>query len=86
MATRKTNKRSMAAKKAVQTRRNRNDFHNRYGITAQVAQDILMNPAMHSRTIAEAYNLTVGTVAAVKANLNRVGLFSNMAYSCNYCR
>ena len=78
----KRSKRSLAATKANVTRRARKLFRDAYPHTAGIAEDILCG--YDSADIADAFDVTVGTVAAVKANLCRDNRFAYMAYDCNF--
>ena len=76
------NPRSVAAVRANQTRRTRDTFRNEYPDTAYIAQDILSG--YDTETVLELNDVTVGTVAAVKANLARPSRYSDLAHSCNF--
>ena len=75
-------KRSMAAVKANQTRKARKQFSAKYPQTAEMAEDLMRGHS--TRDVAEWFDVSVGTVAAVKANLNREGEFALMAFQCKY--
>jgi hypothetical protein len=77
-----TTRRKRAAKKAVATRRARNLFRKTYPDTALIAEELLTGYDVED--IAWDNDVSVRTVAAVKANLNRVGPFSDLAAACNF--
>jgi ribosomal 50S subunit-associated protein YjgA (DUF615 family) len=71
-----------AAQKANQTRTARKLFRERYPQTARAAEDILRGS--DSSVVAILHRLELTQVAAIRANLNRYGEYSQMAHRCNW--
>ena len=74
--------RSLAAVKANKTRKARNEFRKLYPETYNIAEDILTGT--DTEDIMWMYEVSLGTVAAIKANLNRPGPYSELARQCNF--
>jgi hypothetical protein len=78
----KINVRSLAAKKANQTRRNRAAFQDKYSSTYDIAREVLRGKT--NEQIYDSCCAWNSLTAAVRANLNRPGMFRTMALACRY--
>lgn len=72
------------AKKAVKTRKARKEFMARYGYTIFQAVSCLCK-GQDSFSVASALNITLESVAAIKANLTR-GTYDSALRGCNLRR
>ena len=76
-------KRHLAAVKANRTRNARRNFIRRYGLDAYwIAMDI--SRGLKNDRVMDYNFISLGTVAAYRANLNRNNNFSRMAQNCNF--
>lgn len=75
------NSRSLAARRANITRKNRVDLYSRYSY-ADVVEAILRD--VSDEDIMGDTGISRGTLSAVKANLTRSGDLRNLALACNF--
>ena len=75
-------KRSMAAVKAHQTRKARQEFYSQYPDTCHIAESILKGT--DTEDVMWMFDVSAGTVAAIKANLKRPNHYSDLAKLCNF--
>lgn len=77
-----SSKRSIAAVKANQTRKARKEFYSKYPDTCHIAESILKGA--DTEDVVWMYDVSAGTVAAIKANLKRPGRYGDLANQCNF--
>lgn len=75
-------KRSQAAVKANQTRKARSQFYHKYPDTCHIAESILKG--VDTEDVMWMFDVSAGTVAAIRANLKRPGRYSDLANQCNF--